>query len=199
MLSIGDNTILRKDTVILCYRAQSNFIHIGTVDIGSNVFVGEASVIDIDTAMGDNTQLGHASSLQSGQRIPDGKRCHGSPAIETACDYSQIEGKDFGAFRSALYTSFELAALVLIAVPVPILAYYFWEQYSAASNISFGLGASTLYLLGLSTAEGLLRRDDRCSNRDLCHPTLVHVVLDPWRHLSNVWLPLPDAQHHPAR
>ena len=152
MLSIGDNTILRKDTVILCYRAQSNFIHIGTVDIGSNVFVGEASVIDIDTAMGDNTQLGHASSLQSGQRIPDGKRYHGSPAIETACDYSQIEGKDFGAFRSALYTSFELAALVLVAVPVPILAYYFWEQYSAASNISLGLGASTLYLLGLSAA-----------------------------------------------
>ena len=51
--------------------------------IGSNAFVGEASVIDIDTAMGDNTQLGHASSLQSGQRVPDGKRYHGSPAVET--------------------------------------------------------------------------------------------------------------------
>ena len=39
--------------------------------------------IDIDTAMGDDTQLGHASSLQSGQRVPDGKRYHGSPAVET--------------------------------------------------------------------------------------------------------------------
>ena len=53
------------------------------VAIGSNAVVGEASVLDIDTAMGDNTQLGHASSLQSGQRVPDDKHYHGSPAIET--------------------------------------------------------------------------------------------------------------------
>ena len=49
-------------------------------EVGSNAFVGEASVLDIDTVMGDGTQLGHASSLQSGQRVPDGKRYHGSPA-----------------------------------------------------------------------------------------------------------------------
>ena len=40
-------------------------------------------MLDIDTAMGNDTQLGHASSLQSGQRVPDGKRYHGSPAQET--------------------------------------------------------------------------------------------------------------------
>ena len=91
MFTIGDNTILRKDTIVLGYRAQSNFIHIGPVEIGANAFVGEASVIDIDTAMGDDTQLGHASSLQSGQRVPDGKRYHGSPAIETTSDYCPIE------------------------------------------------------------------------------------------------------------
>ena len=46
----------------------------GSIDIGSNAFVGEASVLDIGTAMGNDTQLGHASSLQTGQRVPDGKR-----------------------------------------------------------------------------------------------------------------------------
>ena len=60
LLSIGDNTILRKDTIVLGYRAQSNFIHIGPVEIGANAFVGEASVLDINTKMGDDTQLGHA-------------------------------------------------------------------------------------------------------------------------------------------
>ena len=95
LLTIGDNTILRKDSIVLGYRAQSNFIHIGPVEIGSNAFVGEASVIDIDTAMGDDTQLGHASSLQSGQRVPDGKRYHGSPAVETTSDYCPIESKRF--------------------------------------------------------------------------------------------------------
>src|SRR5205823_3530782 len=100
LLAIGDNTILRKDTIVLGYRAQSNFIHIGAVEIGRNAFVGEASVIDIDTAMGDGTQLGHASSLQSGQRVPDGKRYHGSPAVETASDYCPIESRECGWFRT---------------------------------------------------------------------------------------------------
>ncbi len=152
MFTIGDNTILRKDTIVLGYRAQSNFIHIGPVEIGSNAFVGEASVIDIDTAMGDNTQLGHASSLQSGQRVPDGKRYHGSPAIETTSDYCPIESMECGVLRSAFFTSLELAALVLVAVPAPILAVHGWEQYSTATGVGISTGVSTLSLLGVSAA-----------------------------------------------
>ncbi|TMJ01455.1 MAG: amino acid adenylation domain-containing protein [Alphaproteobacteria bacterium] len=148
LLAIGDNTILRKDTILLGYRAQSNFIHMAPVEIGANVFVGEASIIDIDTAMGDDTQLGHASSLQSGQRVPEGKRYHGSPAVETISDYCPIESKEIGAFRSAFYSSLELAALFLVAVPAPILGYRFWEQYAAVTGGSAGV--STLSLLGLS-------------------------------------------------
>src|SRR5204863_1529698 len=141
-------TILRKDTILLGYRAQSNFIHVGPVEIGANAFVGEASVIDIDTAMGDNTQLGHASSLQSGQRVPTAKRYHGSPAIETTSDYCPIERKDISPLRAVFYTALELAALILIAVPAPILGYHVWDQYSAASDVSSHL--STLSLLGVS-------------------------------------------------
>jgi non-ribosomal peptide synthetase-like protein len=151
LLSIGDNTIVRKDTIVLGYRAQSNFIHIGPVELGSNVFVGEASVIDIDTAMGDGSQLGHASSLQSGQRVPAGKRYHGSPAIETTSDYCPLPATDCGAWRSALYTSLELAALFLVAVPLPILGYHAWTEYSATAGAS-ALETSTLSLLGISAA-----------------------------------------------
>jgi non-ribosomal peptide synthetase-like protein len=152
MVSIGDNTVLRKDSIVLGYRAQSNFIQIGPVEIGSNAFVGEASVLDIDTAMGDDTQLGHASSLQSGQRVPDGKRYHGSPAVETTSDYCSIEGKKGGTLRSALFTSLELAALFTITVPAPILAYHFWDQYEAAAGVATRFDASALSLLGLSAA-----------------------------------------------
>ena len=117
LLTIGDNTILRKDTIVLGYRAQSNFIHIGPVAIGSNAFVGEASVLDIDTAMGDDTQLGHASSLQSGQRVPDGKHYHGSPAVETTSDYCPLESREEGAtLRAAIYSALELAVLFLVVV-----------------------------------------------------------------------------------
>ena len=200
MLTIGDNTILRKDTILLGYRAQSNFIHIGPVEIGSNAFVGEASVIDIDTAMGDDTQLGHASSLQSGQRVPDGKRYHGSPAVETTSDYCPIEGKDGSALRGAIYASLELAALLLVAVPLLILAYHFWDQYCPApqplciAQRSPPCRPSARHLGGV-----VLRRDRPRAGGRLCHPAPLHDVPEARRDLSDLRLPLPAAEHHPAR
>ncbi len=87
LISIGDNTILGKDSIVLGYAAQSNYIYTGPVQIGSNAFVGEAGVLDINTVMEDDTQLGHASSLHNGQRIPKGKHYHGCPAQETTANY----------------------------------------------------------------------------------------------------------------
>lgn len=152
MFSIGDNVILRKDTIMLGYRAQSNFIHMAPIEIGDNAFIGEASVIDIDVTMGTNTQLGHASSLQSGQRVPDGKHYHGSPAVETTADYCPIEQMEIGWFRSAFFTCLELAALVLVAIPLPILGYHVWDQYAASAGIAASTGFSVVSLLGISAA-----------------------------------------------
>jgi non-ribosomal peptide synthetase-like protein len=153
LVTIGDNTVVRNETSLLGYRAQSNFIHMGQVKIGSNAFVGEGSVLDIDTAMGDNTQLGHASSLQSGQRVPDGKHYHGSPAVETSSDYCRIEGKNGSALRGVIYVSLILATLLLIAVPVVvILANLVWDLYSPASGDSGSFSLSIPSLLALSAA-----------------------------------------------
>ena len=79
LISIGDNTMVRKDSVIIGYKAQSNYILTGPIEIGDNAFVGEGGILDINTVMEDNTQLGHASSLHEGQRVPRGKHFHGSP------------------------------------------------------------------------------------------------------------------------
>ena len=130
LVTIGNNTIVSNETSLLGYRAQSNFIHMGPVKIGNNAFIGEGSVLDIDTAMGNNTQLGHASSLQSGQRVPDGKRYHGSPAVETFSNYCPIEGKNGTALRGVIYVSLILATMLLIAVPVAvILINYVWDAF----------------------------------------------------------------------
>ena len=151
LLSIGDNTILRKDTIVLGYRAQSNFIHIGPVEIGANAFVGEASVLDIDTAMGDDTQLGHASSLQSGQRVPDGKRYHGSPAVETTSDYCPIESREVGTLRSAfVHRARARGAGPRRGAGCRSSPIHFWDQYATAAGI--GVGVSALSLLGISAA-----------------------------------------------
>jgi non-ribosomal peptide synthetase-like protein len=151
MISIGDNTVLRKDSIVLGYRAQSNFIHIGPVDIGSNAFIGEASVIDIGAAMGDDTQLGHASSLQSGQRVPDGKRYHGSPAVETTSDYCPIESRKVSALRSGAFVAAQLCALFLAAGAVPLLADSLWAHLEP-TDAGSSSDASVWSLLGTSAA-----------------------------------------------
>ena len=65
-------------------------IQIGPVTIGRDVFVGEKTALDIDTAIGDGAQLGHTSSLHTGQHIPAGERWHGVPAEPTTVDYRVI-------------------------------------------------------------------------------------------------------------
>ncbi|HEX7032638.1 MAG TPA: Pls/PosA family non-ribosomal peptide synthetase [Nitrososphaera sp.] len=157
LVTIGDNTIVRRNTILLGYRAQSNFIHTGPVAIGSNAFVGEASVLDISTTMGDNTQLGHASSLHSGQCVPDDKRYHGSPAIETSTNYCPIDGRNGVAPRGALYVSLILGTLLLIVVPaVMFLSYSVWYWYCPSPMTSLYCPAissvSIPLLLALSAA-----------------------------------------------
>jgi non-ribosomal peptide synthetase-like protein len=153
LVTIGDNTVVRNETSLLGYRAQSNFIHMAPVTIGRNAFVGEGSVLDIDTVMGDNTQLGHASSLQSGQCVPDGKHYHGSPAVETSSDYCTIKGKNGAALRGVAYVSLILATLLLIAVPVAvIIVNVVYDLYLPATGDSDSFSMSTSSLLALSAA-----------------------------------------------
>src|SRR4029077_17113175 len=87
------------------------------------------------------------SSLHSGQHVPDGKHYHGSPAVETTSDYCPIESREVTTLRSAAFPALELAALVLVAVPLPIVAYSFWDQHLTAAGI--GVGVSALSLLGV--------------------------------------------------
>src|SRR5213592_1501454 len=69
LLTIGAGTVIRRESIFLCYRAQAGRIEIGPVTLGRDVFIGETTVLDINTSMGDGAQLGHASSLQSGQSV----------------------------------------------------------------------------------------------------------------------------------
>ncbi|MBI2716820.1 MAG: amino acid adenylation domain-containing protein [Rhizobiales bacterium] len=151
LFSVGDDTVLRKDSILLGYRAQGNFIHTGPIAIGSHAFVGEASVLDIDTAMGNRSQLGHASSLQSGQRVPDGKHYHGSPAIETKADYCPIESKRCTSLRRGLYSGFQLAGMLAILIPLPIMLLDFWYPYFApfAGETALPVAGSTMAFVSL--------------------------------------------------
>ncbi|CAA6827728.1 MAG: FIG00793273: hypothetical protein [uncultured Thiotrichaceae bacterium] len=124
LLTLGEKTILRKGVMAPGYRAESGYITLGAVTIGSQCYVGVASVVDIDSEMEDDTQLAHTSSLHRSQRLISGKRYHGSPAQETSTHFSDLESMEVSNLRKVLYTLYQLALPLLILTPVVIMVLY---------------------------------------------------------------------------
>src|SRR6266542_1116007 len=118
LLTIGAGTVIRKEAIFQCYRAQAGRLEIGPVTLGRDVFVGERSVLDINTSMGDGAQLGHASALHSGQAVPAGERWHGSPAQSTVVNYLRVPPAQSGKWRRAVYSTAALFLVLLLYLPL---------------------------------------------------------------------------------
>ena len=118
LISIGSGTVVRKDVYLLGYRAHAGRIQQGPVTLGRDVFVGEKSVLDIDTAMGDGAQLGHASSLHRGQAVPAGERWHGSPPVRTDTDFLRLPPARVRALRKLTFVTSQLVKLFAIYLPL---------------------------------------------------------------------------------
>ena len=118
LLTIGANTVIRKESYFGCYRAHAGWIQTGTVTIGRNVFIGEKTVLDINTSMGDVSQLGHASALFSGQKVPVAQRWHGSPAQRTDLNYLRVSSKPYGAFRRFRFSAATLFFVFFLYLPL---------------------------------------------------------------------------------
>ena len=124
LLSIGPGSVIRKDCYLNGYRAQAGFIETGPVTVGAGAFVGEVTVLDIDTALGDGAQLGHASALHAGQVVPAGRCWHGSPAEPAGpgWNYQTVAPARCGTLRRAGTSVWRLAAAVAVIGPLEAAA-----------------------------------------------------------------------------
>jgi non-ribosomal peptide synthetase-like protein len=109
LLTIGDNTVISKDAFYACYSARNGLIHAGPVTIGKDAFVGEMTVLDVGSSLGNGAQLAHSSSLHAGQSVPDGEHRCGSPAKQrTNVDYREVEAAECGTSMKIAYSAFVL-------------------------------------------------------------------------------------------
>ncbi|PVZ57449.1 Pls/PosA family non-ribosomal peptide synthetase [Arthrobacter sp. H-02-3] len=122
LLTIGDNTVIHKNSSLLCFRARSGMIDIGPVTLGRNVLVSEKTTLDIGTSMGDDTQLGHSSSLQTPQAVPDGQVWHGSPAARTTTEYRRVPPMRCSTRRRVIFSLLQLFNRLVLVAPAVILA-----------------------------------------------------------------------------
>ena len=115
LFEVGEDAVVMRSALLPGYVAAGNCIHTGEIQIGRNAYVGEQSVLDIRSTIGDFGQLGHASSLQSGQRVPEGKRYAGSPAEETTTSFRLADEATVSTARRWLFTAMRLAFVIAIA------------------------------------------------------------------------------------
>jgi non-ribosomal peptide synthetase-like protein len=120
LLTIGAGTVIRKDSAFLCYRAHKGLIQTGPVTLGRDAFVGEKTVLDIGTALGDGAQLGHSSALYGCATVPAGHRRHGSPAQPTDVDHVRVPPARCSTTRRAGYALAALLQTLLLYVPLAI-------------------------------------------------------------------------------
>jgi non-ribosomal peptide synthetase-like protein len=112
LLSVGADTVIRKGCSFTGYRAVGGTIEFGGISVGCDAVVGESSVLEIGTALGDGAQLGHASALHTGQVVPAGERWHGSPGQPTGTDYRTVPPARCGGARRALFAAVQLVNLL---------------------------------------------------------------------------------------
>src|SRR2546421_7208615 len=117
------------------------------VTLGRDVFVGERSVLDINTSMRDRAQLGHASGLHSGQAVPAGERWHGSPAQRTDVNYVRVAPARCGTLRRAVYSAAVLLLVLLLYLPL----------VSGSLSLAVSAASPLARVLDPSAAVGTLR------------------------------------------
>jgi non-ribosomal peptide synthetase-like protein len=125
LLTIGAGTVIRRDSFFTCYRAEDGVIRTGPVTIGEHAFVGQNTVLDIDTSLGDRAQLAHSSALYAGQSVPAGERRQGSPAEQPSdVSFQDLEPARVGARRRATYAALQLVGVLALYLPAALGATY---------------------------------------------------------------------------
>ena len=116
LISIGRNTVIRKDVHLTGYRAEAGYLKLGPIDIGADAIVGAGAVVDLNTSIGSGSQLGHASALIDGQAIKAQQRMHGSPARETSLSFAHQQHHDPSWLRRFLYGASQVLLGLVVAV-----------------------------------------------------------------------------------
>ncbi|MGW2600351.1 Pls/PosA family non-ribosomal peptide synthetase [Streptomyces klenkii] len=160
LLTIGADSVIRKDTYLNGYRARDGAVETGGISIGDGAFVGEHSTLDIGARLGDAAQLGHASSLHTGQSVPAGQCWHGSPAVPApaGCRYLTVPPARCGTVRRALHCVFRLliAVATVGAADVAVAALLESRPSLLARTVTGAAGPDTwaYYLHGLEISAG---------------------------------------------
>ncbi|CAG7856332.1 enterobactin synthetase component F [biofilm metagenome] len=157
LVRIGANSVIRQDALFPAYTAKNGYLYPGTVTIGADTVICEATVLDIFTAVGDGTQLGSTSAVLEGQSIPAGYRYQGSPAEPSQANFDKLPRFALSKMREIVFSTMQLYAHCFVALPaVTVVAVLIFEHILGTKGlvvqsvgqhniVSLALSAGVLY------------------------------------------------------
>jgi non-ribosomal peptide synthetase-like protein len=80
LISIGENTSIGVDAQLLGYTIKDGHLIIGSIEVGSNCFIGSNAIMSPDVKMENGSQLAEQSMISESGVIPANERWIGSPA-----------------------------------------------------------------------------------------------------------------------
>lgn len=126
LVSIGDGSCIGSETQLLGYSVADGMLHIGSITVGNDCFVGIQSALGIDSEMGDGSRLDDLSLLGPGDVIPAGQSRQGSPSRVCGVAVPVIGGNQTPPRRSVVigcvsYLSIYAVQLFMLAASLPNL------------------------------------------------------------------------------
>ena len=146
LITLGADTVIGRDVTFLGYRAEAGWITTGRISLGRGVQVGQGSLLDIDTALGDNAQLCHASTLQTGKVVPAGATFHGSPAVPSRTGNPLPQQKSCSRARRTSYGIGQLLGRVVVDTQLLVV----WVALAFVLNISTVAGSLLMFFGSIS-------------------------------------------------
>jgi non-ribosomal peptide synthetase-like protein len=126
LISLGDGTSIGFGSYLLGYSVTPGSIEFGTIDIGSDCFVGANSVLGIGTIMGGGAMLLEQSQLAPGSILSPNYVANGSPArsrpIDQAPPFTVPVTQPRKSVQELMLTAGFLVSGLLFLPLVPLLA-----------------------------------------------------------------------------
>jgi non-ribosomal peptide synthetase-like protein len=152
LLKIGDNVSICTDTHIRGYHIADGYLHIGSIELENDVFVGTRCCLSHNTKMEQNSSIEDLTLVPEGIVIPRNENWGGSPAVKIGINQKQETKKLWSFMNSILFfVSIFIIPLITMVAYFPGLMLITHIDYASEGYhflwTTLGVGVSFVILL----------------------------------------------------
>ncbi len=155
LVEIGSRTVIREEVIFNGYTARDGYLYPGTVKIGSDVLICEATVFDINSSVADGSQIGACSAVLEGQELPEGKVFQGSPAEPSNTNFNRVKPLPLSKTRSVLFSTTQIFALVFLSLPLAVFAGTWIIDNGLSIEITTDISTAADAVINILAASGI--------------------------------------------